>query len=56
MYSIAASTDEEIASFRNKCPDVEISSRSSDPMYGIPIARSRRDKLQALKAVGFEEH
>jgi putative FmdB family regulatory protein len=55
MYSIALDHDEEIEEFKRKCPDVDISMDQNDPNYGIPIARSRKQKLSALKAAGYQE-
>jgi len=55
MYSIAMDSDEEIREFQAKCPDVRVSTDPRDPMYGVPIAASRRQKLDALKTAGFVE-
>lgn len=55
MYSVALDTDEEIKAVRDKCPDVKISMDQNDEMYGIPIAKTRNDKLKVLKAMGYVE-
>jgi putative FmdB family regulatory protein len=55
MYSIALNDDEEIKAFKKSAPDVDVSTDPRDEMYGIPIARSRKQKLQALKAMEFTE-
>lgn len=55
MHSVALHTPEEIAEFRKKAPDVEISADPAHPAYGVPVARTRSQKLQALRATGFEE-
>lgn len=55
MYSVALNDDGEIAAFKQHAPDVDVATDPADPMYGIPIARTRHQKLQALKAVGFTE-
>lgn len=55
MFSIALDTDEEIAEFVRKCPDVDVCTDKSSDMYGIPVARNRKAKLQALKAAGYQE-
>jgi len=55
MFSIGLTDDEEILAFKGQCPDVDVSMDPSDEMYGIPVARTRQQKLQALRAVGFEE-
>lgn len=55
MLSIALNTPDEIRDFQRACPDVEISDDPADENYGVPIARSRKQKLQALRAAGFEE-
>lgn len=55
MFSIAMEDPQEIADFARKCPDVEISMDPTDENYGLPIAKNRKGKLQALKAAGFTE-
>lgn len=55
MYSIALNDDEEIKEFKRNAPDVEVSMDEADPMYGIPIARNRKQKLAANSAMGFHE-
>lgn len=55
MLSIALNTDEEIREFKQQCPDVEVSMDEADDLYGVPIARNRKQKLAALDAMGFEE-
>jgi putative FmdB family regulatory protein len=42
-------------SSRCRAPDVDVATDPRDEMYGIPIARSRKQKLQALKAMEFTE-
>jgi hypothetical protein len=55
LYSIAMETDEEIREFMKKAPDVHVSTDPDDDMYGVPVAASRYQKLQALKSAGFVE-
>lgn len=55
MYSIALDTPKQIADFKRHAPDVAVSTDRRDPMYGVPVAHSRSAKLQALRAVGYEE-
>ena len=55
MYSIGLNDEAEIRAFKQQCPDVEVSEDLNDEMWGIPIARTRKQKLAALKAIGFEE-
>jgi hypothetical protein len=55
MYSIALNDDDEIKEFKRRAPDVDVATDPRDEMYGIPIARSRKQKLQALKAMEFTE-
>lgn len=55
MYSIGLSDEAEIREFKRRCPDVDVSADPRDPLYGVPVARSRAQKLAALQAVGFEE-
>lgn len=52
MYSIAMNHN-EIEDFRRKCPGVEVP--TSGPMMGVPVVRTRSEKMRALKAAGFEE-
>jgi putative FmdB family regulatory protein len=55
MFSIAMNDDDEIREFKRKCPDVEVETDPRHPNYGVPIARSRKQKLDALEAMGFTE-
>jgi hypothetical protein len=55
MHSVSMAHPDEIEEFRRRCPGVEVSSDPTDDLYGVPIARTRREKLAVLDAVGFEE-
>lgn len=55
MFSIALDTDEDIREFKRKAPDVDIGTDPDREDYGIPIARTRKQKLAALRAVGYTE-
>lgn len=55
MFSIGMEDDDEIRAFKERCPDVDVSMDPNDELYGVPIARTRKQKLQALNAAGFEE-
>lgn len=55
LYSVAMEDQAEIEEFARKCPDVQISTDPRDEMWGVPIARNRKGKLQALKAAGHHE-
>lgn len=55
MYSIAMEDPSVIREFKRKAPDVECSDDPANEMYGVPIATSRKAKLQALAAVGYTE-
>lgn len=57
MYSVALDNDHEIAEFKRRCTsgEVDISTDQNDPMYGIPIARNRRQKLAILAASDAHE-
>jgi hypothetical protein len=56
MYSVALEDLEEIREFSKRCPDAQISMDPADEMYGVPIAKSRKAKLQILKAAGHHEN
>lgn len=55
MMSIAVDSEGEIDSFRSRNPGVEISKDRNNPLFGVPIATSRSEKLKILKAEGFVE-
>lgn len=55
MYSVAMEDLGEIRAFKQRCPDLDLSDDPADPMYGIPVAATRKAKLQALKAAGYVE-
>lgn len=49
MYSVAPETPAGLAAFRRRNPDVQLNDQF------VPIAHSRAEKLQILKAEGYEE-
>lgn len=49
MFSVAPNNPAEVAAFRKANPNVQLNSQL------VPIARTRAEKLQILKSVGFEE-
>ena len=53
MYSIGCNSLDEIRAMQKA--GVSISDDEHDPMYGIPIAHSRHEKLKALGVAGFVE-
>lgn len=55
LYSIALNDDEEIRAFKRKAPDVHVETDPRSEMYGIPIAKTRKQKLDALEAMGHVE-
>lgn len=55
LLSIALNHDDEIREFQKAAPDVPIETDPRSEHYGIPIAKSRKQKLQALEAAGFVE-
>lgn len=55
LYSIALNDDEEIKAFKRKAPDVYVETDPRSEMYGIPVARTRKQKLDALQAMGHVE-
>jgi hypothetical protein len=55
MLSIAVDNEEEVDAFRARNPGVEISRDRSSPLFGVPVAKSRSEKLRVLKQEGFVE-
>ena len=55
MYSVAATSEEELLDLKLKCPSVDISTDPNEELYGVPVVRTRKEKLAVLRAVGFEE-
>lgn len=55
MHSIALNHPDDIRAFQQRNPDVRISTNTRDPLYGVPIARSRHEKLGILKKEGWQE-
>ena len=56
MHSVAATSWEEIREIQEKCPDVQISDNPDDELFGVPIAKNRKEKKQVLAAVGYVEN
>lgn len=55
MMSIALMGKSEIDEFRKRNPGTEISSDRKSELYGVPIAKSRTEKLRILDKEGFYE-
>lgn len=55
MQSIGMAHDDEIAAFRERNPGVEISDDPDNPLFGVPIAHTRKEKLQILRNEGWTE-
>lgn len=55
MFSIAMEDQSEIRAFKQRCPEIDVSDDPADELYGVPVARTRKGKMQALQAAGFRE-
>lgn len=55
MLSIALDNEDEIDEFRQRNPGTEISRDRRSASFGVPIAKSRTEKLRMLKNEGFVE-
>jgi putative FmdB family regulatory protein len=55
MHSIGLAHPDEIADFQRRNPEATISTDERDPLYGVPIAHTRKEKLDILKTEGFIE-
>lgn len=55
LMCLAVDNEDEIDAFRHRNPNVEISSDRNNPNFGIPIARTRKEKLDIFKAEKFVE-
>ena len=55
LHSIGLAHSDEIEAFQRRNPDTPISTDINDPLYGVPVVRSRKEKLKVLSNEGFEE-
>lgn len=55
MYSVAVDSLEEVREMKRRNPNVEISDDPKHPLFGVPIARTRADKMSVLRKEGFIE-
>lgn len=55
MYSVAVEELVDVRRLKAACPDADISDDPASELYGVPVARSRKAKMQVLKATGFME-
>lgn len=55
MFSIALDHEDEIREFQRRNPEAQISTNRNDPLFGVPIARSRHEKLAILEKEGYQE-
>ena len=56
MHSLGLAHPEDIRAFKQRNPGVDISDDPDDELYGVPIARTRKQKLSILKSEGFHEN
>lgn len=55
LYSVACNSMDEIRQIQKDCPDADISDDPNNPLFGVPVARTRKAKLQVLAATKFSE-
>lgn len=55
MHSLALCHHDDIADFKRRHPDVQCSDNPRDPLYGVPVATSRHEKLRVLQKEGWVE-
>lgn len=55
MHSIALVHADDIEAFQHRNPEAEISTDPRHELYGVPIARTRSQKLAILEKEGFVE-
>ena len=55
MISLALDNEQQITEFRHRNPTADISSDRSSPVFGVPLAHTREEKLRILRNEGFEE-
>lgn len=55
MYSIALNNKKDIEAFAKRNPNTQISTNRRDPLYGVPVVKSRSEKLKVLDNEGFVE-
>jgi len=55
LYSIGLNTKSEIQEFAKRNPNTQISQDRRDPLFGIPVVKSRSEKLRVLNNEGFQE-
>ena len=54
MHSIGCTDESQIRQMQQA--GVNISTDPKDPNYGVPVARTRKEKLTALKVAGYVEY
>lgn len=55
LFSCAVNSVEEAIELRDKCPDADVNVDINHPDFGLPIARTRKAKMQVLAASGMRE-
>lgn len=56
MQSIGMGHPGDIRDFQRRNPDVPIATNPKHPLYGVPIARTRKEKTTILRNEGFQEN
>jgi putative FmdB family regulatory protein len=54
-YSIALDDEDEIRAFQVRNPGTQISTDRSDPLFGVPVIRTRAEKKRVYKQEGVVE-
>lgn len=55
MQSIGMAHQDEIDAFRVRNPDIEVSDDPDHPLFGVPLATTRQEKLRILRNENWEE-
>lgn len=55
MQSIGMAHQDEIDDFRVQNPGVEVSDDPDHPLFGVPLATTRQEKMGILRKMGWEE-
>lgn len=55
MHSMGCDNDQQIRELKEACPDIHVETDKNHPLYGVPQAANRKQKLAVLEACGFQE-
>lgn len=56
MHSLACAHPDDVRDFKIRNPNIQCSDDPAHPLFGVPVVKSRNEKLSVLKKEGWQEN